>query len=45
VVDGMDDVRVRREEGVCFDFFEGERDGFLAEGTSYLLERKQLVGG
>lgn len=39
----MDDVAVGREQAVCFDFLEGERDGFLTERTSYLLERKELI--
>ncbi len=38
VVDGVDYVGVRREEGVGFYFFEGEGDGFLAEGASDFFE-------
>lgn len=35
---------MRREERVGFYFFESERYGFLAEGTSYLFEGEELVG-
>lgn len=42
VVDGMDDVRMGREEGVGFHFFQGERDGFLAKGTADLLQSVEL---
>ncbi|KAL8962521.1 MAG: hypothetical protein Q9193_001075, partial [Seirophora villosa] len=45
VVDGVDDVRVRGEEGVGFDFFEGEGNGFLAEGTADLFQGVELRGG
>lgn len=38
VVDCMDDVRVRREEGVCFNFFEGLRNRLLPEGATDLFE-------
>lgn len=41
----MDDVWIRCEQAVRLDFLERERDGFLAEGTSYLLEREQFVAG
>jgi hypothetical protein len=37
VVDGVDDVGVRGEEGVGFYFFEREGDGFLAEGAADLF--------
>ena len=43
IVDGMDDIRVRGEEGVGFYFFEGEGDGFLAEGTADLFEGEELL--
>jgi hypothetical protein len=43
VVDGVDDVGVWREERVGFYFFEGERDGFLAEGAADLLEGVELL--
>jgi hypothetical protein len=39
----MDDVGVRREEGVGFYFFERQGDGFLAEGTSDLFEGEEFV--
>lgn len=42
VVDGMYDIRMGREEGIGFHFFQGERDGFLAEGTAYLLQSVEL---
>ena len=45
VVDAMDDVRVRREEGIGFYFFEGLRDGFLAKGTADFLEGEELLVG
>lgn len=45
MVDGVDDVRVRGEKGVGFDFFEGEGDGFLAEGAADLLQGVELRGG
>lgn len=32
-----------REEGVCFDFFERQAHGFLAEGTSDFLEGEELL--
>lgn len=38
----MDDVRMRGEESVSFDFFEGERDGFLAKGAADLFEGVKL---
>lgn len=44
VVDSVDYIRMRRKEGVCFDFLESERDRLLTEGTSYLLKREQFVG-
>ena len=42
MVDGMYDVRMRREKGIGFNFLQGERDGFLAKGTAYLLESIEL---
>ena len=42
MVDGMYDVRMRREKGIGFNFFQGERDRFLAKGTAYLLESIKL---
>ena len=44
VVDGVDDVGVRGEEGVGFDLLEGERDGFLAEGAADLLQGVEGAG-
>lgn len=44
MVDGVDDVRVRGKEGISFDFFEGEGDGFLTEGTTDLLQGVELGG-
>ena len=48
MVDGVDDVRVRGEEGVGFDLLEGEGDGFLAEGAADLFQgvegRGRIVG-
>lgn len=38
----MYDVRMGREEGVGFHFFQGERDGLLAEGTAYFLQGIEL---
>jgi hypothetical protein len=43
IVYRVDNVGVRREERVCFDFLEREAHAFLAKGTSYLLEREQLL--
>lgn len=43
VVDAVDDVGVRAEEAVGFDFFEGERDGFLAEGAADLFEGEEFL--
>lgn len=43
VVYRVDDVGVRREEGICFDFLEREADAFLAKGTADFLEREQLL--
>lgn len=37
MVDRMYDIRMGREEGIGFHFFQGERDGLLAEGATYLL--------
>lgn len=45
MIDGVDDVRVWGEERVGFYFFEGEGDGFLAEGAADLLEGVELGGG
>jgi hypothetical protein len=45
VVDGGDYVWVRGEEGVCFYFFEGEGDGFLAEGAADLFEGEEFMRG
>ena len=44
MVDGMDYERVRGEEGVRFYFFEGEGDGFLAEGAADFFEGVELGG-
>ena len=33
------------EESVCFDFFQGEGDGFLAEWAADLFESVELGGG
>ena len=42
----MDYIRIWGEEGVGFYFFEGLRDGFLAEGTTDLFEGvKGGIGG
>ena len=38
MVDGVDYVGVGSEEGVGFDFFEGEGDGFAAEGAADFFE-------
>lgn len=38
----MYDVRMGGEEGVRFDFLQGERDGFLAERTAYFLQSVEL---
>ena len=42
MVDGMYDVRMRREKGIGFNFLQGERDGFLTKRTAYLLESIEL---
>lgn len=42
VVDGVDDVWVRAEKSVCFDLFQGERNGFLAERAPDLFESIEL---
>jgi hypothetical protein len=39
----VNDVWVRREERVGLDFLQREADALLAEGTSYLLEREELL--
>jgi hypothetical protein len=39
----VDDVGVRREEGIGFYFFEGERDGFLAEGAADLFQGEEFL--
>lgn len=44
MVDGVDDVRVRGEESVGFDFFEGEGDGFLAEGAADFFQGVEVGG-
>lgn len=41
----MYDIRMGREEGVGFDFLQGERDGLLAEGTAYFLQSVELGCG
>ena len=41
----MYDIRMGREEGVGFYFFQGERDGLLAEGTPYFLQSVELGCG
>jgi hypothetical protein len=38
MVDRADDVGMRGEERVGFDFFHGLRDGFLAEGAADLFQ-------
>lgn len=43
MVDAVDDVGVRRKEGVRLHFFEGERDGLGAEGTADLLEGVECI--
>lgn len=45
MVDGLDDVGVWCEESVGFDFFEGELDGLLSEGTADFLEGVEGFGG
>lgn len=45
MVDGVDDVGVRREEGVGFDLLEGEGDGFLTEGAADLFQGVEGRGG
>lgn len=45
VVDGVDDVGVGCEERVGFYFFQGQRDGFLAEGAADLLQSVQIWRG
>ena len=45
MVDGVDDVRMWGEEGVGFDFLEGEGDRFAAEGAADLLESVEGGGG
>lgn len=44
MVDGVDDVRMRGEEGVGFCFFQSEGDGLLAEGTADLFQGVELGG-
>ena len=44
MVDGMDDVVLRRKQAVRLDFLQGLRHGFLTEGTTDLLEREQFGG-
>ena len=45
VVDAVDDIGMWREEGVGFDFFEGEGNRFLAKGTANFLERIECMVG
>lgn len=45
IVDGGDDVRVRCEESIRFDFLQGLRDGFLAKRTADFFQRVELRGG
>lgn len=42
MIDTVDDIRVGREQGVGFDFFEGEGDGFLAKRTADLFQGVEL---
>ena len=44
VVDRVDDVRVRGEERIGFDFFEGECYGFAAEGAADLFQGVEFGG-
>lgn len=39
----MDDIRVWREKGVGFDFFQRQGYGFLAEGTPDLLQGEEFM--
>lgn len=44
MIDAVDNVGVGGEEGVSFDFFQCESDGFLTEGAADLLQRvKRMV--
>lgn len=43
VVDTVYDIWVWREESVCFNLLHRLRNRFLPEGTSYLLQREQLM--
>lgn len=45
VVDGVDDVGLGSEELVGFDFFQGLRDGFLAEWAADFFEGEESGGG
>lgn len=45
MIDGMYDIGMRGEEGVSFNFFEGERDGLLAERAADLFESVESRGG
>ena len=42
MVDGVNDVGMRGEEAVSFDFLERLRDGLLPERTADLLQGKQF---
>ena len=44
MIDTVDDVGMRREQGVGFYLFEGAGDGFLAEWTTDFLECVELRG-
>ena len=45
MIDGVDDIRVGREESVSLYFLESERDGFLAEGAPDFLKSVELGVG
>lgn len=45
MVDGVNNVGVRGEEGVGFDLLEGEGDGFLPEGAADLFQGVEGRGG
>ncbi len=45
MIDGVDDIRVGREESVSFCFLESERDRFLAEGAPDFLKSVELGVG
>ena len=44
VINGVDDIGVRREEGVGLDFAESEGDGFLTKGAANLFEGVEVGG-